>query len=460
MNMKKILLVLLSAGIITASSCQKEYLEKKPDRSLLVPSTLEDFQSLMDNLDVFNISPSLPIIASDDFFGNDDNINTLATPYEKNSYLWQKDIDEGMTIGDWQIPYQQVFYANIILDGMDHIKRTADNAADWDRIKGMTLFHRAYAFFNIAQMYAAPYDTQTANSTLGIPVRLHADVTVKSERSTLAQSYNQIIEDLKLAGQLLPLSQAFQNRPTHISAQALLARVSLSMQDYQSALEYADSVLKHGVVLKNYSALDTMATVPFPVVPTYSNEEVLFYSQTTVETFGLATSTTVSDTLYTQYLSGDLRKVVFYGNNGDGSYWFKGRYTGLSYLFFSGIASDEVYLIKAECEARKGNVSIAMRYLNDLLRSRWNKGMSFTEFTAETEEAALRLILRERRKELAFRGLRWGDLRRLNMEDRFRTTITRTFEGDEYILEPNSPRYTFPIPQTEINSSGIEQNPR
>ena len=69
------------------------------------------------------------------------------------------------------------------------------------------------------------------------------------------------------------------------------------------------------------------------------------------------------------------------------------------------------------------------------------------------------LILLERRKELLMRGLRWMDLKRLNMEGAA-ITLTRTVNGQVYTLPPNDLRYALPIPEDVIAISGMQQNPR
>ncbi len=99
-----------------------------------------------------------------------------------------------------------------------------------------------------------------------------------------------------------------------------------------------------------------------------------------------------------------------------------------------------------------------MNDLNTLLQNRWRTG-TFVPFTASNADDALMQILTERRKELVLRGIRWQDLRRLNKEDRFKITITRTIAGNTYSIEPNSYKYTFPIPDDVIQLSGMKQNP-
>ncbi len=426
----------------------------------MIPTTLTDFQNFLDNLNVFNISPSLPIIASDDFFASDAKINAYTSVYQKNSYIWAKDIDEGMSILDWNTPYQQVLYANIVLDGVKSLSPDPTNQVEWNRIKGTALFHRAFAFYNLAQMYAKPYQMDAANQDLGIPIRIEGDVNKKSTRGTLQQTYSQILSDLKEAESLLPITSAFQSRPNKVAAQALLARVYLNMEDYPNALVYAKACLAHNSVLIDYNTLNKTSNAPFPLAPNNNNIETIFYSKTTSYTFGISTNTTVNNSLYFSYQTNDLRKIIFF--TGTDPLWFKGRYTGSSLVLFSGLAKDEIYLIKAECEARAGEKNIAMDDLNYLLKTRWTNDITspYIDLIATDAEDALSKVLTERRKELVFRGLRWGDLRRLNKDERFAVTLTRTLNGQTYTLLPNSARYTFPIPSQEILISGIEQNER
>jgi len=451
---KKIFLLIILCLVFL--SCQKEYLEKKSDKSLLIPTTLIDFQNLLDNLDIFNISPSLPVVASDDFYGTDARVNAYLGAYQKNSYIWASDIDEGVEMGDWNTPYRQVFYSNVVLDGLQKIDVNATIQVEWNKIKGSALFHRAFAFYNLSQMYAKPYNANTASQDLGIPIRLEADVNQKSKRGTLQQTYEQIISDLKEAESLLPGTSAFQSRPNKMAVQALLARVYLNMEDYPNSLLYADTCLSLNSTLIDYNTLSKTSTIPFPVAPNNHNIEMIFYARMTTYTFGAANNTTIDDALYQSFLANDLRKAIYF--SGSDPSWFKGRYTGNIGRLFGGIARDEIFLIKAESQARQGKTKDAMDDLNALLKTRWSNTAPYNVLTAIDAEDALKQILVERRKELVFRGLRWGDLRRLNKDSRFEKIITRVLNGQTYTLLPNSNRYTFPIPMQEILVSGIEQN--
>ncbi|GAA0881862.1 hypothetical protein GCM10009120_04580 [Sphingobacterium siyangense subsp. cladoniae] len=99
-----------------------------------------------------------------------------------------------------------------------------------------------------------------------------------------------------------------------------------------------------------------------------------------------------------------------------------------------------------------------MQLLNKLLLHRWKSG-KFQVLTAKSDSEALDLILKERRKELLFRGVRWLDLKRLNKEGR-EISLKRVLGGKEFVLYPNDLRYALPIPEDVIELSGMQQNPR
>ncbi|MNE17674.1 SusD family protein [compost metagenome] len=117
-------------------------------------------------------------------------------------------------------------------------------------------------------------------------------------------------------------------------------------------------------------------------------------------------------------------------------------------------------LIKAECEARKGNTTTAADLLNTLRQKRF-KPADYVALTASTNDEALQLVINERRRELFQKGLRWFDLKRLNKDEHFRKMLKRNYQGQEIVLEPTSNRYALPIPgKVILLNPKIEQNPR
>lgn len=434
-------------------SCTKEFLDKKPSKSLLVPTTLSDFQALMDDVDNVNVAPGLNIISSDDFYRTDATFVSLS-PVGQNTYTWAKDLYAGTLVADWDKPYADIFMANVVLDGLKALSASQD-AADYNRVKGSALFYRAFAYAGLADEFAAP--ALTSGQKPGIPIRTTSDVTVISGRGTVSETYGQIIADLQQAVPLLPVHASFKSRPSRTAAWALLARVYLVMGNYSQAKVAADSCLSLAPALVDYNTLDPAASRPFPSPLPDDADEVLFYATLiSTSSYNSSSSTLVDTALYGSYADGDLRKVLFFNHKGPGVTVFKGNYSGTSGMF-GGLSLDEIWLIRAECEARGGNIDATMSDLNTLLKSRWLTG-NFVPLTAASADQALELVLTERRKELVARGLRWSDLRRLNPEQP--VTLQRTVNGQEYSLQPGSENYVLPIPDNELHGSGIAQNPR
>jgi hypothetical protein len=163
----------------------------------------------------------------------------------------------------------------------------------------------------------------------------------------------------------------------------------------------------------------------------------------------------VDTALYQSYAENDLRKQAFYFPL-DPGYVFIGTYNGNISSLFTGIATDEVYLMRAECRARQGDIQRAMDDLNTLLVTRFETG-TFKEFTASNKEEALKVILEERRKELPFRCLRWMDIKRLNKEGA-NIVLKRIVGSETYTLAPNDKKYALPLPPDIIKLTGIPQN--
>lgn len=442
--------------LLIISSCSKGWLDVKPQLSLVVPSTIGDYQAILDNSSaIFNIGqPALGEIGSADFNISDEGWDALYTNQEKYAYIWDKDIYHGsQDVGDWDVSYNQIFNANVVLEGIEKVKPAISEVAQWNSIKGSGLFFRAFAFYNLLQVYAKTYDSTTANKDLGIPLRLNSDVNIKSVRATVQQSYNQVISDLKQSLTLLPVNPLYKSRPSKPAAFAMLAKTYLMMGDYSKALVYADSCLQLFSTLLDYNSLDTSASYPIPKL----NNETIFYSGLTNYAIFKRPDFNVDSTLYNSYDSNDLRKIIFFRNvNGNMNY--RGSYEQ-SGVLFGGLATDEIYLIRAECYARQGDAEKAMDDLNMLLKSRWKSG-TFVPMTATTAGEALSKILLERRKELCFRGIRWSDLRRLNKDNAFAVVLKRTVKDTVYELQPNSPEYVLPIPDEVIRLSNMPQNVR
>lgn len=442
-------------------ACSKStFLDVRPNQSLVVPENIEDLQALLDNDQVMNgsgvggIVPSLGELACTDYYVNEDFLNSVPV-LEKNVYTWQKDVFNGEHINDWNLPYRAVFYANVALDGVDKIAVSTENETAWKNVKGSALFYRSFMFYQLAQIFAPPYDSSSAEHDYGVPLRMKADVNESIQRATLQQTYDRITDDLKEAIPLLPEKPLYTTRPSKSSCYAMLSKVYLTTGDYRKALVYADSCLQIQPELLDYNTLDFSATFPVPQF----NEETIFYSILVWHDLISAYSEGMDKELYDSYADNDTRKNVFFTEGSTpGSIVFKGSYTN-DYLF-AGLATDEIYLTRAECYVRTGNISAALNDLNGLLVKRYKTG-TFIPITTNNTDEVLSLIIAERRKELVMRGIRWTDLRRLNKDERFATTLNRKVDNADYSLPPNDARYTYPIPDEVIAfNPGMPQNER
>jgi hypothetical protein len=454
-------LLLLSLLGLAGPACNKqEFLDKKPSTNLLVPTTLTDFQALLDNVKVFSLVPVLGEASADNYYVSYTAWQAMVTR-EHSAYVWGADIYGGQAGQlDWNIPYQQVFYANVVLEGLKAMKKSPDSMATWNALEGAALFLRANAFYNLAQLFAPVFDEGTANNDLGIPIPTSSAIDTLSARSSVRATYDQILSDLHQAEGYLPggLVGKTLNRPVRICAQALLARVYLSMRNYPLARALADSALQVDSTLMDYDTLNL--SLAFPV--SLYNPETLYQASflgapSSTPYFSVISAgyptTWIDTSLLRSYDISDLRLQVFYRTRNNGvTYYLKGGYTGTLYPF-GGLAVDELFLIRAEGAARAGNAGAAIADINSLLKKRWKAG-TFGGYTVASSADALDTVLLERRKELAFRGLRWTDLRRLNKEGANLTLRRILLNGTTTILDtlaPNDINYTFPIPPDVIS---------
>jgi starch-binding outer membrane protein, SusD/RagB family len=442
----------LLVPLLLLASCQK-YLDVKPDKQMAVATTLKDAQALLDNYGLLNnYYPSIGDQSDDNFYLDDDRFNTLDLT-ARNNYTWAKD---AVNDNEWSGLYQVVLNATTALETVEGVSRDATNAALWDNLKGAALFYRGYALFQAVEYYADIYDSAIAAAKPGIPLRTSSDVTIPSERASLEVSWQHIVASFKDAIALLPLTAVVRSRPTKAAAWAALARTYLYMNEYTLAGAAADSCLHLYHKLIDFNTVDSTSAVPF----SRFNDEVIFPCVAGNSSLFDPSIYTLDTLLYASYSANDLRRAVYFTLNGYNGYGYKANYDGDIYSGpFTGIATDEVMLIKAECLARTGNTTEAINALNSLLVTRWRTG-TFVPYTASNTTYAVQLILQERRKELILRGTRWFDLRRLSNDAVNVVQPVRHINNENFALPPGSNRYTFLIPAQVIGLTGMEQNVR
>ncbi len=430
-------------------SCRKQ-LDVKPSSSLEVPASAVDFQALMDNTSkISQVWPYAGIAGGDESFVTTDTW-LAAKVTERNAYVWDRNVFNDLDRNDWSLPYSVIYYANVVLEGA---AKNGQSPGDWNNIRGQASFLRGYAYYQLAQEFCKAYDPATAATDAGLVLRESSDLNVKSVRSSVAQTYARMIADLSAAAPLLPLVAVVKTRPCRAAAYAMLARTYLSMGVYEKAGLYADSSLRLTGILIDYNKVNAGSRATFARF----NDEVLFHTTSFPTAMLLPPKLMVDSNLYALYEAGDLRKTLFFKPQ-PGTSWFtfNGSYDG-TVILFNGPASDEMYLVRAESEARGGNLTAALTDLNGLRKKRYASA-DYQPLAAGNEETVLSWILLERRRELLFRGLRWTDLRRLNREPALAKTLKKTVNGHLYELPPGDARYVWPIPQQVIGDTGMAQN--
>lgn len=444
-------------AMIILSSCNK-FLDKPGDPTKKVPKTIADVQMMMDQ-PIFN---GCTYIMADEYYITGFSWD-FYLQYESNNkfyFDWLSNISTAM-VGEnlWKEPYKAVFNANLAIEILDKIPVTAANKNDWERAKGAAHFNRAWSFLTLAWVFSHTWDAERSKTDLGIVLDLDADFLNKLSRSTVAESYDQLLKDAQEAVKYLPMYPDNPVRPSKLATYGLLARAYLSMRKYNEALEQCNLYLSKLYALLDFNNPTEVDLNNYYPMRLFNKENIYLNNPNafTSTSFPMdAASTAVDTTIYESFSDNDLRKNAWFKHNGEFY-----EYTGspLEFDRSAGICTDELYITRAECFARLGETGKAMKDLNDLLITRW-KSDFFIPFTASTKEEALEIILKERKKELLFRGLRWMDIKRFNAEGA-NISITRKSPDKTKtgILLPGSPRFALQLPADLVASFGYKQNP-
>ena len=107
-----------------------------------------------------------------------------------------------------------------------------------------------------------------------------------------------------------------------------------------------------------------------------------------------------------------------------------------------------MYLNSAEAAAQSDKLPQARTRLLELMEKRYTPeayAAKATAVNAMAKEVLIEEILNERKRELAFEGHRWFDLRRTT-----RPRIEKVLKGGTYVLEQDDQRYTIQIPREAI----------
>lgn len=395
----------------------------------------------------------------------------------------------------WQVAYEGVNRSNYLIQYKD--KNKAGETVSFngkDALFGEIYFLRAYYYFTLTKMWG--------DVPLFIDKRLDNNDAKSLTRAPKAEVYAQIEKDLTTAIAALPTTQSQKGRVTKYAAQALLGKVYLYENKFTEAAAALEPVITSGAfsLVSDYASIYLAAGENGPE----SVFEVQYTNGSPYYNWGGATrgqgnyavqqngirglngiggmpfaagwsSNLPTQNLAAAYAAGDQRKAITafniedykaahpafnisyqvapYKNTGlyNGKYLpRKGETSGqveLNYLNnFRVLRYSEVLLMAAEANNRSTapNDTKAQGYLNQVRKRAFGDD---THAVTATGTALKQAIWDERRLELAMDGDRFFDLVRTGQAA---TKLTGFVTGKNEV---------FPVPQEEINVTGLTQNP-
>lgn len=466
-------IALLVGTLLLSTGCDS-FLNIRPKGSLY-PETLADFEALLNNDDLKKSTDVYPVFLTDDahFVLEPAAVGVPyldgLDEYKRRVYLFARgDIfDDAKDDIFWKGNYANIYRYNVLLTYGP--KATQSTEEERRALLAEARLGRAFEYLGLVNTYAAPYDAATAEKLPGVPLVLEPDIDVPGlTRASIAECYRVILDDIHTALEDLPETPKKTTfRASRTAGDGLLARTLLWMGDYKGALEAANKAIQaHPEMddLTQYEVVNPKKAIGRTNVPDQYSRKDHIWLKALPYVFGVSKQVYISKSLLDLFdREKDARLRLFFANHNQGTPLNDAdTYIYTPYLYDNiGIGSPEMYLTAAECEARIGSVRRAGELLYELQRHRIE---GVTPVTITDRDEMLEEVLKERRRELAMKGiLHFVDLRRLNQEGKFTTTVRHMAQdGSEVTLPPNDPRYVMPLPRKVIRISGgtLVQNDR
>ena len=453
---------------IFAASCE-DFLDKQPPLETSNELSLSTFEGL----EAATYGAYAPLYSSNwygrgfivtsDLKGGNGKASPINTGRFRYDYTWTN--NGSYTSYVWASAYQAITRACNVLDYAELLDDPNVSDSDLDQIKGECLFIRALGHFDLVRMYAQPYSHDP--QSLGVPVITKTELEYPS-RSSVSDVYEQIVTDLEDAITLLsdnPRNSGSNGSDAGVATKnaaiALLAKVSLYMENWRDAADYADEIIQAGYTLydaTNYASvwgLNAQSEVIFEVFGKDGQEYYPGFDEIGYiydpDGYGDICAT---DDLINLFEPGDIRLQVFKTHSSHPGFTWPDKYPGKTHIRENNIPVlrlAEMYLIRAEASL---NGASGYDALADYNAVRTNRGL-----TAATS-VDLQDIYNERRRELCFEGNQLWDLSRTGRglnRDENEIKITETDNID--IAFPGN-KWAMPIPTREIDvNTNLEQNP-
>lgn len=216
----------------------------------------------------------------------------------------------------WEQGFKIINACNLFLSGMASKGASVVGGTLAANYNGEARLIRALTYYSLLQLYARPY-YDGAGSKPGLPLRLTGIASAGDyalARSTTAQIYAQILDDLNFAETNLPLTNATAvlntTRAHRNTAIALKTRVYLSMQQYNNVITEANKIVSAAAPFNATTGVNHSLQPDFQTMFRTN-------SSTTESIFSLPMTTTAGD------FPGTQNQLAFYwsataGNGGVG----------------------------------------------------------------------------------------------------------------------------------------------
>ncbi len=377
-----------------------------------------------------------------DLLGQDGDVFWSGT-FEQPEEAFQKNFrtENSFVTAVWTESYETINRVNNILANIN----VADDDIR-DRIEGEAKFIRGITYFELARVFGKSWNDGDPSGNLAVPLVLEPTESITEEsfvsRNTVQQVYNQVINDLTDARDLLPASNGFF--ADTYAASAILSRVYRQQDEWTSARDEASRVIESGnyVLLDNYTdafanSSNTSEDI-FAIQVTGqdgSNDMNLFYAP---DADGGRGDVDIQQVHLDKYETGDERLDQFY-QDGNGvvrtAKWQNSVDGNIGVVRLA-----EMYLTRAEANLILGE-SVGDTPANDLNEVRNRVGLIVNP--APTVED----VRDERFLELAFEGHFLHDIKR---REGSLTGAGLDWDANELV---------YPVPQREMDAnSNLTQN--
>ena len=477
--MKKYIAISILCLSMFFSACDN-FLDVVPKGQSVLNST-SDYLGLIEEIDPCYDMENFWYMANEVCNYNMPLLDVYQYPLQSISFFWDEEksryeYTESSEL--YNYCYARIAKYNVVISNIDDAEGPSE-----DKIlgKAQARIMRAYNNFFLVNTYAKFYDKNTAEADNGIILHEELNLESTSKQYSVAEVYNSIERDITAALPGLPERAASALRPDKYFGYALKAKGHLYKGEIDSALNAGLNALKSDYhKLWDMPALYTQLVSEFPFLPSSPSMWVMYVSRAIDDPenllfqFGLnqfsPSPSYVRKPIIDLYdKNSDLRYIMCF------AYYMPDRPTaevGAVAMMNSnikwncgGIRLSEVYLMVAECYARKGDKGNALHYLNELRKMRMKPG-TYEDLDAADANEAFRLVRDERKRELLLTSNGFFDMRRFCAE--FNETLTKDYvmknstTGEittkTYTLRPDSPLLIWPFPKNAMETSNLTQN--